>query len=127
MKHFVLNPMPHLPDQWLIPRLAPSQAVEPDHPGLQVHLRTNQPMDPAHVHLEGPAQDLGPTRRIGPPQVDDPAPQRGLKVQLPALRERPSWRRRLDPIGAVATQRRDMATRPGRFPKSGGCSWVSIV
>src|SRR5512135_1308013 len=112
MKQLVLDPMRHLPDQWVIPRLAPSEAVEPDHPGLQVHLRTNQAMDPAHVHLEGPAQDLGPTRGIGPPQIDDPAPQRGLKVQVPALREGPAWRRRLDPIGAVTTQGRHMATRP---------------
>src|SRR5512147_1848596 len=104
--------MTHLLDQRLISRLAPSQAVELDRPGFQVYLRTNQPMGPALVHLEGPAQDLGSTRGIGPPQVDEPAPQRCLKVQTPALRERPSWWRRLDPIGAVATQRHDMATRP---------------
>src|SRR4051812_29412131 len=102
----------HLPDQRLISRLAPAQAVEPDRPGLQLHLRTDQPMDPARVHLEGPAPDLSPARRIGPPQVDEPALQRSLEVQPPALRERPSGRRRFDPVGAVVAPRRDMATRP---------------
>jgi len=110
MTQLVLDPMRHLPDQWLISRLVPSQAGEPGHPGLQVHLRTNYPMVPAHVHLGGPGRDLAPTRGIGPPQRDDPAPQRGLKVQEPSLQEGPARWRRLDLIGAVTTQRRYMAT-----------------
>ena len=69
----------------IVQSLAPPQAGEPDRPGRQVHLRTNQPMDPAHVHLQGPAQDLGPACGIGPPQGEDPAPQPGWEVQAPAL------------------------------------------
>src|SRR5262245_44754834 len=100
------------PEQRLILRLAPPKAVEPDRPTIPVHLRADQPVAPVSVHFEGPPQHLGPAAGVGPPQVHHPALKPGLEVQTPAPRERIPKGRRLDAIGPVTSQRRDMATRP---------------
>jgi hypothetical protein len=101
-----------LPKQRLIPRLSPPQAVEPDLARIQVHLRTDQPVGPMSVHLEGPPQHFGSALGVPAPQVHHAALEPGLEVQAPVPRERTPWRRRLDPILSVTPQRRDMAPGP---------------
>src|SRR5262245_27936187 len=108
----VFDPMAHLFQHRLIPRIAPAEAIEPDQATVQVHLRPNQPVDPLPIHLEAPAQHLHRAGRIRTPQVDDPALQPGLQVQAPPLRERPPRGCRLDPIGTMAPQGGHVAARP---------------
>src|SRR3954468_20643927 len=104
--------MDHLLDQRLIPRLTPSQAGESDRAGIQVHVRTDQPVGPVSVHLEGPPQHLDPALGVRAPHVHPPSLGAGLEIQPPPLRERTTMGRRLDPIGSVTPQRRDMPAGP---------------
>src|SRR5947209_3119217 len=105
----VWDAMDHLLQQRLISRLAPPQAVEPDLARIHVHLRTDQPVRPVAVHLEGPPQHFGSALGVRAPHVHHTALEPGLEVQAPGPRERTPGRRRLDPIGAMTPQRRDMA------------------
>jgi hypothetical protein len=60
-------------------------------------------MQPLVVHLKPAVQQLHPPRDVGPPNVDDLPPGPGLEVQRPPLGKGSPSRRRLDPIGPVAT------------------------
>src|SRR5689334_21195312 len=90
--------MDHLADQRLIPRLTSPKPVEPDRAAIQVHLGSHEPVGPAPVYLEGPAQHLNPAFGVGSPQIHDQAREGSLEVQSPVSRKCPSRRRRLDPI-----------------------------
>ena len=104
--------MGHLLDQRLIPRLASPKAGEPDRAAIQVHLGSHEPVGPALIHLEGPAQHLSTALGIGSSHLHHPARERSLEVQSPVPRERPSRRCRLDPIRSMPPQRRHMPARP---------------
>src|SRR5262245_31587727 len=63
------------------------------------------------VHLETPTHDLDDSRRIGPSQVHDPTTRPRLEVQPPSRGEGTPPRSRLDPVGPVASQGRDIPLR----------------
>src|SRR6266481_3537874 len=100
------KPVLHPPEQRLLGRLSAPEPVNPHRASIEVHLRSDQTIQPVRIRFEAPAQQLHRPRRVGPPEVDDPTTRTSLKVQRPPLGEGSPARRRLDPVGTVATMRR---------------------
>ena len=61
------EPVLHLLEQGLLRRLPPPEPVEPHHPAIEVHLRSNQPIQPLAIHFEAVTQQLDLSYRIGSP------------------------------------------------------------
>ena len=75
------EPVLHLLEQGLLRRLPPPEPVEPHHPAIEVHLRSNQPIQPLAIHFEAVTQQLDLSYRIGSPDVHEPTSRVGLEVQ----------------------------------------------
>jgi hypothetical protein len=122
------KPVLHPPEQRLLGRLSAPEPVNPHLAPIEVHLRSDQAIQPADVHLEPAAEQFHDPRGIGPSEIDDPAPRPRLEVQPPSLGDGPPSRGRLDPVGAVATMRgheppRLLPSPPGSHARTGPTPW----
>src|SRR5512135_1639504 len=90
------QPVGHLTQQQLTPRITSTKGEGADVSGIQIDLGADQAIWPRSSHIEAVSQQLHGPFLPGPSQVDDPAAWRGLQIQVPTLGERSSGRSRLD-------------------------------
>src|SRR5512135_1189929 len=105
------------PEQRLIPRLAPPQAVEPDLARIQVHLRTDQPVgtrgDP--LRRTAPALRPGPRHPGAARTPSDPWAEPGGPDTSASGTHSGAAPPRSDPLGDASTPRHGAWTdRPKR-------------
>lgn len=93
----------------LVIRRPSTKRMEADGPGAEIHLAAHQPVRPAGVYREGPAEQAHRARLRGASDEDDHPVRWSLQIGLPRVGEETAGRRGLNAAGGARAVRADIA------------------